>query len=350
MLNRFITNLLSKLEEYDNIAIFVHVNPDFDAYASAFSLKRWIIDNFPESNVNLMIPEETFKEEEKFLFYVNEVLPSKYELKNYLGIILDTSDTERVLTQLHTYCAELAIIDHHPKIKGLAQMEFIDPTYPAVSQILAEIFIYLEESGGHVFNADLAQYLYAGIITDTNNFMSLSMLPSTYNVLANLVSRGLNRNVIHNSIFVKSFNFKVFTAEVIRRTHLTKNGLAYAVIDKKIIDKCKAWDFPHTAPILENISNVEVWTTLTYDAFSGLWKCSIRSKELIINHVAKLYGGGGHKTMSAISFKKKKDFFQMLATMDEYMVNSGYSNATEKDFKFSLRLFFHKTFNLYKKI
>ncbi|OAL10737.1 phosphoesterase [Candidatus Mycoplasma haematobovis] len=348
MLKNFVSKFLVKLNEYENIAIFVHIDPDFDAYASAFGLRKWLQDNFPNKNVRLMIPQGILREEEKFLFDYDKPLPSEKELKTALGILLDTPNTERVLTQQHIHCKELVIIDHHPKIKGFAQLEFIDPTYPAVSQILAEIFFYLEPD--YVFNSELAQYLYAGIITDTNNFMSLAVLPSTYQALSKLVSKGLNRSAIHNFIFVKNYKFKLFISDVVRRAKLTNNGLVFAVVDKKLINKYFIKDFPHTVPFLENILNVEVWTTLTYDLNSRLWRASIRSKEIIINHIAKLYGGGGHKNAAATQFKRKSTYYKLLVTLDEYLVNAGYGGVTRTDFKFCLKFAFFKFFRFYKKL
>lgn len=348
MLKNFVTKFLIKLNEYENIAIFVHIDPDFDAYGSAFGLKKWLESNFPEKNVRLMIPKGVLKEEEKFLFDYDKNIPSERELQNYLGILLDTPNTERVLTQQHIYCKELVIIDHHAKIKGFAQLEFIDPTYPAVSQILAEMFLYLEED--YVFNSELAQYLYAGIITDTNNFMSLDVRPSTYQVLSKLVSKGLNRNAIHNFIFVKNYKFKLFVSDVVRNAKLTTNGLVFAIVDKKLINKYYIKNFPYTAPFLENILNVEVWTTLTYDLNSKLWRASIRSKEIIINHIAKLYGGGGHKSVAAVQFKRKYSYYKLLVTLDEYLVNAGYGGVTRTDFKFCFKFALFKFLRLYKKL
>lgn len=141
-LQDFANVLISKFQEYKSIALFVHMNPDFDAMASAFGFKQWLNDNFPDITTYIMIPPDTIKPQDKSLFPQEEELPNDDLLKESLGIILDTANKERILTGLYVQCKELITIDHHPQTQSFAELEFIDPTYPAASQILAEMFFY----------------------------------------------------------------------------------------------------------------------------------------------------------------------------------------------------------------
>lgn len=348
MTEAFSKQFLNKIKEYKQIALFVHIQPDFDCYAGAFGIKKWLKDNFPDIKTYLIIPPETFKESEKFLFHSEETLPSESQLSSCLGIIVDTSVPDRVLTRLHVHCREIMVIDHHVKTQTFAEMEFIDPTYPAVAQILAEIFFYLEPLG-YIFSEELAQYFYAGIITDTNNFLSCKMTPSTYIVISKLASKGLNRSAIHDFIFEQPMNHKLFNNKILNNATLTENGLAYSIISKKEIEKHKAHDFPNPVNMLSNISNIEIWTTLVYDTYTKKWKCSIRSKDISIDHIAQLYGGGGHKTMSAAVFNKKFQYYKLLTTLNQHLIKYGYRNVSLKDSNFYFWLKIYKLFNLYRK-
>lgn len=40
MIKKFAKSFIVKLQEYDIVALFVHVNPDFDAYAGAFGVRK----------------------------------------------------------------------------------------------------------------------------------------------------------------------------------------------------------------------------------------------------------------------------------------------------------------------
>lgn len=50
-----------------------------------------------------------------------------------------------------------------------------------------------------------------------------------------------------------------------------------------------------------------------------------------ISEITKLYGGGGHKKMAAATFKKKFNYYQMLATVDDYLSNHNFSKVTIRD-------------------
>lgn len=270
MVHAFAKRLIVKLQEYDTVALFVHINPDFDAYAGAFGVRKWIKDNFPHIRTYLIIPPGTIKPEEETLFKYGEKLPSKEALKNALGIVLDTPNAGRILTSLYTSCKEIVAIDHHPKSHSFSELEFVDPTYPAVCQMLAELFFYLEseEGGGYVFGEELAQYFYSGIITDTNNFLSLSMLPSTFSVIAQLVSKGLNRSEIHRIIFNKSLRLQLLEKKVLENCQLTENGLIFSIINKSMLRKYGMDSIPNPVSVLENVPNIEVWSTLNYEPSS----------------------------------------------------------------------------------
>lgn len=215
----------------------------------------------------MIIPPGTIKPQEEVLFRNDEGMPPEEILKNSLGIVLDTPNEARILTSLYSKCKELVTIDHHPKSQSFSELEFVDPTYPAVSQILAEIFFYLEteEGGGYVFGDELAQYFYSGIITDTNNFLSLSMLPSTFAVLSRLVSKGLNRAEVHQVIFSKPLRLQLLEKKVLERCQMTENGLIFSIIDKNMIKSHGLTSVPNLSAVLENVPNIEVWSILNYE-------------------------------------------------------------------------------------
>ncbi|MDQ0514346.1 phosphoesterase RecJ-like protein [Mycoplasmoides fastidiosum] len=326
----FIKNFLEKIKHADQIAIFCHRQPDFDALGTAYAMYQWLVDNFgkEDKRIYLMVPDDALKSQDEILFPPLDKLATSKELSNALGIILDTANESRVLTSLHTACKELIAIDHHPRSERFTQLEFIDPTYPATAQILAELFEWLEEKENYIFRSVVAQYLYAGIITDTNNMLSPAVLPSTFEVMGRLVLRGINRNLVHDAIFMQNLTQKKFSGHVIEQIKITKNGLAYAIISKKDSQKYMVEDIPTIVPILANIHNVEIWTSLMYDFEFKKWKASIRSRDVQINAIAREFGGGGHKKSAATVFEKKRDYFKLLARLNQYLYELGYKNTS----------------------
>ena len=43
--------LFQRIEEFDTITLFRHVSPDADALGSQFGLKQWIVDHYPNKQV-----------------------------------------------------------------------------------------------------------------------------------------------------------------------------------------------------------------------------------------------------------------------------------------------------------
>ncbi|CBZ40407.1 tRNA-nucleotidyltransferase/poly(A) polymerase family protein [Mycoplasma suis KI3806] len=338
-IQEFGNKFLYKINQYKYISIFLHIKPDFDAYASMFSLYYWIKLNFPNKEIALWIYPEEMSQNEKFLFDWNEDILVEFpdrELKESLGIIVDTPNQSRVLTQKHYFCSEIVIIDHHPRMDSFAQLEFINHTYSSTSEILGELFLIFERSDNkYVFEPKISRYLYAGIITDSN-FLRGNSTPQTFFILWKILEKGINRKEINNLISEKTLNKKLFDQEVVRNIRVTPNGLAFAIVSQSLLKKYLIQDYLSAITNLEGIGGVQIWVILIEDptlledpsTSDKKWKSSIRSKELPIDGVAKYFGGGGHKNVSSVLFKKRRDFFKLLLFLDKYLIKFGYSNAS----------------------
>ncbi|AFO51698.1 tRNA-nucleotidyltransferase/poly(A) polymerase family protein [Candidatus Mycoplasma haematolamae str. Purdue] len=244
-----------------------------------------------------------------------------------MGIVLDTPNQERIKTQKHIYCRELIVVDHHPKIDSFAHLEFINHTYSSTSEILSEIYLYLERSQGFHFEAPLCKYLYSGIITDSNHLKD-HVTPSTYYVLWRLLDKGINRKEITDYIVENTLNKKLFDQTVVRNIRVTKNGLAFSIISSRVLKKYLIEDYLSAITNLESIAGIEVWVILIQDKSLRKWKCSIRSKELPIDNVAYQFKGGGHKRVASVLFKYKWEFWSLIHFLDDYLVKFGYSNSS----------------------
>ena len=70
-------NIFSVIENYDRIAIFRHVRPDFDAYGSQYGLAMIIQDLYPEKII--MVPGE---KNEKMLQQIITLVDNLYKSTN----------------------------------------------------------------------------------------------------------------------------------------------------------------------------------------------------------------------------------------------------------------------------
>ena len=100
----------------------------------------------------------------------NEIKKSILE-KEHLAIIIEVNDYKRIAENNIKLAKEVIKIDHHeiPKEEDqFGEFRFIHPDFPSASEIIA--LFCLSRSKKYVLSLDCTNYLYAGIIGDTNRF------------------------------------------------------------------------------------------------------------------------------------------------------------------------------------
>ena len=97
---------------------------------------------------------------------------------------------------------------------------------------------------------------------------------------------------------------------------ITDNGVAYIKITDEVINKFQV-DAASAGNMVNNfnfIDQVLVWMTITEDIKNKQIRVSIRSRGPIINNIAELYNGGGHKYASGV---KLSNFDQVDALIND---------------------------------
>ena len=99
------------------------------------------------------------------------------------------------------------LIDHHPFPVDFADLMFSDPSASSASEIVYRILKeHRPASPDRVQNTDListdvATCLYTGIMTDTGNFSFNSTRAELYEIVADLVRAGAQKDAIYNAIY-----------------------------------------------------------------------------------------------------------------------------------------------------
>lgn len=194
--------------------------------------------------------------------------------------------------------------------------------------MLVELLLFFETNYGYTFTTQMAQYLYAGILTDTNH-LKAHISPSTFYYLWKLLSKGIKRKAINELISENSLNKKLFDQEVVRNIKVTPNGLAFSIVSAKLLKKYSIKDYVSAISNLENIAGIEIWVIFIQDKLLKKWKCSLRSKKLQIDKIATQFGGGGHKLIASTLFKSRREFWPLLLVLDNYLVKYGFSGCSD---------------------
>lgn len=308
--------IIDKIRNYENISLFFHERPDFDALGSCFALREYIKDNFPSKNVKIIGLDSLSPIYGSTLFTFESKLNAASDdyIKSSLGIISDTANSSRVYSRRNTLCKETLRVDHHPQVETIADYEWIDPMMPATCEMWAKLFF---ESKMKV-SPLCAKYLYAGIITDTGRFLHTNTLPSTYEITGKLVATGFSRGDVHDAVYLRDKTQIMFTNFLMKRLKI-EDRIAYFVIPKGAHKKFHIYPQLSMVHLLSDIKNVSIWTTLYFDEQTKSWKGSLRSKDIQINHIAAEFNGGGHKFAAGFTLDSEHEFSKVIKKLKLYL-------------------------------
>lgn len=309
--------IVKKIEQYENIAIFFHELPDLDALGSSYGLQYFLKTKYPNKDVRIIGLDTLSTQFQSGMYdFDKRHVPNEF-LANSLGIILDTANASRIWSGRQNYCRELIRIDHHPKLETIADFEWVDDTYCATAEMIAELLFEWDYKSVLI---PTCNSLYAGLLTDTGRFLYSSVTPKTYAIAAKLIDKGCNRQKVHDAIYLKDVDRIKFSSYVLKKAHFDRQlGMAWAKLGKNSFDRYGVKLRMSMVHVLGNIKGINIWFTFYYDNVVKQWKGSIRSSKLPINHIAEKYHGGGHKLAAGVTIYKHKEFKMIVEDIKEYL-------------------------------
>lgn len=289
-----------------NIVITTHRSPDGDAIGSSLALHHLLKAH--GHNVTVLVPDQFphflswMKGSETIVVYELSKIRSREAIdKSDIIFSLDYNNLSRIAEVgelVERKAAVKILIDHHLEPSPDFDFSMSDTSASSTAQM---IYSFAEEVGldGYI-DQQIAECIYAGIMTDTGSFKFSSTSANTHRVVANLMDKGLVPEKVHASIFdTNSFarlRLLGFTlserfeynqekkVSVLRLSEEDKNQYNYQKGDTE--------GFVNYG-LSVNGSKMAVF--LSED--DGYTKFSFRSKgELDVNKIARAhFNGGGHK-------------------------------------------------------
>ncbi len=189
------------------IVIVPHKNPDGDAIGSSLGLWHYLKSIGHE--VRVIVPND-YPKFLKWMPGTNEVLnferdnaaAVQYLNSSDLCFTLDFNQLGRVgqMTPiLEGLQATYIMIDHHQAPDNYAQITYSDSKMSSTSEM---VFNFINSLGDvNMISSEIADCLYAGIVTDTGSFKYSSTTSKTHQVAAELINRGANNFEVQNQIF-----------------------------------------------------------------------------------------------------------------------------------------------------
>lgn len=296
----------------NSFLITTHVNPDADAIGSEIAFyqilktlgKKSFVINYSETPYNLK-----FLDKDNVIKQFN--LDDHSDLFNKVDVLvaLDFNRSDRTVSMKKNFEQSKAIkicIDHHQDPENFVDYEFIDTDYAATGDI---IFSFINETKIVPITKEIAEPIYAAIMTDTGSFRFERTTAKLHRKVATLLEAGVNPTEIYDKIYDQSKFSKIkLLGRALESIQLVANGkISYMIITQKDFEEFNAIESDTENFVNYNLSIENVVLGILFIELKNGFKVSFRSKGNIpVNKLAAEFGGGGHTNASGARFFEKQ--------------------------------------------
>ncbi len=301
-----LNDILPLLKQAETILITGHLNPDGDALGAGLALKR-LLHRLGKKNVFLAF-DGVLPRMYSFLPGYDEIdSPTSLQVNPELIILLDASRVER-MGNMRRYIqpdTRLVVIDHHADPTPEGDYMFVDETYAATGEIIAELY----HVAGLAFTYPDALALYVAVATDTGGFRFSNTSVRTHQLAAQLLATGIEIGPLSEKLFdimpVPRFEL---LRRVVSRMQRADNGMfSWTWITAQDFAETGAEpdDLTNLVNLGRNIEGIKV-SVLFREIDEHHTKISLRSTEAFDSAVfAARFGGGGHRQAAGATIRGK---------------------------------------------
>lgn len=293
------------------IAVVGHARPDGDCIGSQVALARVLATRGHDV---VCINADAVPRRLQFLVGGMTFLRTDDALKipdDRAVIFVDCADHARAGDRLKVrFPKPVAVVDHHLSNVGYAEINLVDSASAATCEILAGVFF----DNGLTVDAQTAQALYTGILTDTGQFRFHSTSRRCFLLAGELVARGADPT---------EAGFELYERESMGKLQLLQRFLSSLQMEcdgRVCIGRLPSGVFEATGTTAEDteglvdyarsIDGVEI-AALIEERPNGAVKASLRAKEpeFRVDSIAAQFNGGGHACAAGLNLKTGAENF-----------------------------------------
>jgi phosphoesterase RecJ-like protein len=300
--NKEFEQFRSFLAGASTIVLTTHINPDADGIGCELALgsflkstgKKVSILNHSETPDNLV-----FLDPHREVLHFDAARHADLIKSADLICVLDTNHPDR-LADVKPFMLESkarkVCIDHHLEPGEFADLYILDETSAATGEIIFNLITFLDAKA---VTSDIAEHLYAAIMTDTGSFRYPKTDPEIHRIIAHLIEAGADPTSIYQNIYDQN------TPGRLRLLGLALAGMkteysgkvVYMVISRQMFTETitSEADTDAFVPYTLSVEGAQIGLMFT-ELENGVIKISFRSKGNIwINKLAREFGGNGHQ-------------------------------------------------------
>lgn len=289
------------IESRENVLIMGHSLTDVDALGAGIGIfcaarilgkKAQIIINDPTTSIRPLM--ECFSEENGYPedMFIDSETALELVSRNTLVMVVDTNRPS------YTECPELlketdtiVVFDHHRQNSEVIVnpvLSYIEPYASSACEMVAEVLQYFQN--GLKLSSAEADCIYAGILIDTNNFMTKTGV-RTFEAAAYLKRSGADVTRVRKMLRNDMACYKA-RAEAVRHAEVYRGAFAISICPSEDVESPTIVG-AQAANELLNIIGIKASFVLT--EYSGKIYISSRSiDEINVQLIMERLGGGGH--------------------------------------------------------
>lgn len=295
-----------------SVAVIGHARPDGDCIGSQVALVRHLQacgidavcvnpDPVPR-RLGFLVSDMRF-------LTTDEVLPLADAMA---AVFVDCADHMRAGERLcKAFPAPVGVIDHHISNKGFAEIDIIDTQASATCELLAGM---LMDQGASI-DPQMADALYAGILTDTGQFRFNSTTRTTFGIASGLLDCG---------VVPAEVAFHIYEREPFGKMRLLQRFLSTLVMEcggRACIGQLSPSVYSDTGTSSEDseglvdyariIEGVDIGVIIE-ERGDGSLKASLRAKDPVyrVDLIAAQFNGGGHACAAGLSLREELPSFR----------------------------------------
>ena len=289
------------IESSENVLIMGHSISDVDSFGAGVGIycaatllgkKAQIVINDPTSSIRPLMEYFTVEEGYAEDMFVNSEEAIEMVSKSTVVVVVDTNRPS------YTECPELlnmtesiVVFDHHRQTSEVIEnpiLSYIEPYASSACEMVAEVLQYVKD--GVKLNSVEADCIYAGILIDTNNFMTKTGV-RTFEAAAFLKRSGAEVTRVRKKLRNDMACYKA-RAEAVRHAEVYRGAFAIAVCPSENVESPTIVG-AQAANELLNIIGIKASFVLT-EYNRKIYISSRSIDEINVQIIMERLGGGGH--------------------------------------------------------
>ncbi len=306
---------IDKIKNYKSVCLIGHIHPDCDAICSMVIFREFLKSQFNIDTIDLFADTEEINPKHKVILGNLKLNPK--EKKYDVAVMIDAPNSSRLGKYEHLFdnAKYKLVIDHHATNAYQGDENIVE-----IISSTCEILYSILKKYKHEFTDKIYAMMYAGIITDTNNFQWGEMNAETFKIAGECFGHVDARGIFEYYLGSNSeINLKLYAIAINNIDSYADGRIAFAHVLHEDSAKLNAGteDFLGIANRLSSIEGNQI--TCFIEPRGKGYNYEMRAKPgFDISNVAKYFGGGGHKGAAAFTSERpieemKKDLLAELS-------------------------------------